>query len=66
MNNKAFYTVWNPSKKASHVVHLTIEDARKEASRLAALNPDEYFYVMRTVQVAHAEQPVKISWMQNA
>jgi hypothetical protein len=45
-----FWIVWNPKfSTPPSVQHQTIEDARREATRLAQLNPDHLFFVLEAI-----------------
>ena len=49
MNNEKFWLVWQPDTGLPTVRHLTEESAKREAKRLAGLNPDKPFFVMEGV-----------------
>jgi hypothetical protein len=42
-----FFLVWNPEGDVPRVRHADAVDARREAERLARLNPNAAFYVLR-------------------
>ena len=44
-----FWVVWNPTNRNPMVKHTYLKDAKAEALRLAAVNPREVFYVLRSV-----------------
>ena len=55
---KSFYLVWNPGRDVPKRRHDTIDDARKEARRLAELQPGEEFFVLRAVEgIQYREDP---------
>ncbi len=41
------YVIWNPKCKNPHYKHTSLEDAEKEAERLAKENPNQEFYVLK-------------------
>ena len=51
------YFVWNPAQNAPRCQHQNKNDAVKEAERLAALNPNQRFIVLRAIGSAIKEAP---------
>lgn len=51
-----FWVVWNPVNRNPLVKHQYLKDAKAEALRLAANNPGQEFYVLRTVGKARTIQ----------
>ena len=45
-NRPPFFLVWNPSSGQTKHRHKTVEDAEKEANRLARENPGIKFHVL--------------------
>ncbi len=54
------YVIWNPKGKNPHYKHTSLEDAEKEAERLANANPNQEFYVLKAVK--KAKGIVKVEW----
>jgi hypothetical protein len=44
-----FWMVWNPINRPPTFKHLTLEDAKKEAGRLARMSPESVFHVLELV-----------------
>lgn len=47
---KAYWCIWNPQHGIPIRIHLKIEDARKEAEKLARKNPGEKFRILQSVE----------------
>lgn len=47
-----FWLVWNPSNGVPTFKHPTLESAKAEAERLAAMYPNQSFFVLGTCGVA--------------
>lgn len=54
-----FYVVWNPAHGLPRCQHSTLAEARREAERLARLNPDHEFHVLASVGTARA---MTVAW----
>lgn len=54
------YVIWNPKGKNPHYKHTSLEDAEKEAERLAKENPNQEFYVLKAI--SKAKGTVKVEW----
>ena len=50
MSDKSIYLVWNPGGENPKERHETVDDARKEARRLAEANKGLEFFVLRAVE----------------
>lgn len=50
-NTFGFYLVWNPDKRMPKRRHSTLKSAQDEAARLSKANPNQSFYVMKSVTV---------------
>ena len=48
-HRKPFWLVWNPQGYNPQRKHKTLDDATREAERLARTNPGKYFIVMQSV-----------------
>lgn len=48
MQKQKFFLVWTPNGSCPNKRHLTIEDAKAEANRLAVSNTGKEFYVLET------------------
>ena len=48
MSREQFYMVYNPNGKTPKVQHATHAAAKAEAQRLAALQPNDQFYILRS------------------
>ena len=59
-NLEVFWVVWNPSAFPPRVRHSSYESARTEAKRLARANPDQQFFVLKSVGCAQRET---VSWV---
>ncbi len=57
-NELMFWLVWNPNAGPPQYRHDTLEQARKEAERMASLHQGEKFYVLHALGVAKVEVPV--------
>ncbi len=51
---ETFWTVWNPARSIPQVRHDTPELAKREAERLARVQPNESFYVMQAITVSQS------------
>jgi hypothetical protein len=60
MDEDTFFLVWNPEGRAPTRKHETLDIAIGEARRLASLNQNQKFYVLRAVKRAEAVT-VKVS-----
>jgi len=62
-----FWMVWNPHGHAPTHKHLKLDDANKEAERLARLNPGEAFHILEAKAMCKfaAVQWIKVdpSWV---
>jgi hypothetical protein len=56
-----FFLVWNPAGRSPSVRHDRREDASREAERLARLQPDATFYVLRAEGYCKVDAP-PIKW----
>lgn len=57
----SFYIVWCPSgPRSPKYRHAFLDDAEREAERLALQNPQREFFVMEARLVACARKPVEI------
>jgi len=57
---KTFYLIWNPNKKAPTKKHSNIREARAEAKRLAELNKGQEFIILKAVEsVEYSTSPFK-------
>lgn len=56
---ETFWLVWNPSRGMPTVRHPSALSARKEAERLAVIQPGEAFYVLQAVARAESMRPVE-------
>jgi len=57
MRKEPFWLVWCCGGGKPTFAHETYEDALAEADRLAAINSDNVFYVLRTVARVTIERP---------
>jgi hypothetical protein len=60
MDRHCGFLVWNPEGRAPSRQHLSLDDARAEAERLAGRNPGSRFYVCAPVAVAMGERPAPV------
>ena len=49
--DERFWVVWNPQRGLPRMTHPNEALARKEAERLARLQPGEQFYILQAVAV---------------
>lgn len=49
-----FWVVWNPKAGAPKVRHPTRELAKREAEKLAAQNPNDYFFILEALSATRA------------
>ena len=56
------YVIWNPKGSNPKYKHTTLEEAEKEAERLANANPNQEFYVLIAVKKAVGKTSVKVEW----
>jgi hypothetical protein len=61
MGNDRFWFVWNPSGRSPSYKHPSLSSAKKEAIRLAGMNPGQEFIVLESA--GRAELPIK--WTDN-
>ena len=54
------YIVWNPKGNNPKRIHTSIDEAEKEAERLANSNPNQEFYVLKAI--SKAKGTVKVEW----
>ena len=54
-----FFVVWNPQHGSPQYKHDSAEDAKAEAKRLAAANPEQEFYVLGAIGKARCVSPVE-------
>jgi len=59
-NKKEIYVIWNPKGQNPRYKHTSLEDAEKEAERLAKANPNQEFYVLKAV--GKVKGSVSIEW----
>lgn len=56
MNTEQFYMVWNPNRGTPRVKHATHAEAKAEAERLAAKQPGDTFYILRSRNAVTVEK----------
>jgi hypothetical protein len=56
---KAFWMIWNEGNRGPTIQHFTIKEVRKEAERLARLNPGQKFYILSAIDCCRMND---ISW----
>jgi hypothetical protein len=56
---KIFWIIWNPAANRPTVMHETLDSAKKEAERLAKLNPGQRFVVLKSIEFCEVHNPVK-------
>lgn len=60
-NNQSIYYVWCPQGGAPNRQHDSPSSATTEAKRLAKLNPDKSFYVLRAIaKIKYQHEPFAI------
>ncbi len=58
MMTKKFYLVWNEQGSCPTYKHPSLEDAEREATRLAKQNPGCKFHVLESVSTLEVPDPV--------
>lgn len=56
MAAEQFYMVWNPNRAPPRVKHATHAEAKAEAERLAAKQPGDTFYILRSRNAVTVEK----------
>lgn len=64
-SEECFWMVWNATGGSPFYRHSTPTAARKEAERLANLNPGQSFYVVLATSVSRATRPVETVDLRN-
>ncbi len=63
MTNTEFWLVWNPNGRPPMCQHECETDAKREAERLARVNPGERFFILHARNYAKVESP-KVEWFE--
>lgn len=59
-DSEAFWLVWNPEGNAPKHRHGSESSATKEAERLATLNPNARFYVLKALSYREVNNMVRV------
>ena len=56
-----FWLVWNEQGDPPKLKHATLENAKREAGRLATLNPGQQFHVLQVIATARF---ARVEWLE--
>jgi DNA-binding GntR family transcriptional regulator len=56
---RKFWMVWNINNRSPVYQHYSLDDATREAARLARVNPDSIFVVLEAVSACKTKSPLE-------